>query len=207
VYISIGRIRYPRSTFPNIPHKRRSPAGKIGAAYLLGENPDARLQFSLIFIAKANFTEIIGDLLFSPTSDFDAKFCGAASPVLLSGKESFKINRRVIPLPKFLSHNRRVDQRFIFSGMISCLLELGSWLLKIKLVSNDSPNPQAAAARLKKVSPLRPTLAIVLGSGFHHVLNELRVDKKVSYAKIPGFQTQCERTRGRTVFGRLAKRR
>jgi|WetSurMetagenome_2_1015567.scaffolds.fasta_scaffold1327156_1 hypothetical protein len=29
---------------------------------------------------------------------------------------------------------------------------------------------QTAAERLKKVSPLRPKLAIVLGSGFHHVL-------------------------------------
>jgi hypothetical protein len=29
-------------------------------------------------------------------------------------------------------------------------------------------NPQTAAARLKKISPLRPTLAIVLGSGFNH---------------------------------------
>ena len=48
-------------------------------------------------------------------------------------------------------------------------------------------NPQTAAARLKKVSPLRPTLAIVLGSGFHHALTELRVAKKISYAKIPGF--------------------
>ena len=36
-------------------------------------------------------------------------------------------------------------------------------------------NAQTAAARLKKNSPLRPTLAIVLGSGFHHVLTELRV--------------------------------
>ena len=48
-------------------------------------------------------------------------------------------------------------------------------------------SPQTAAARLKQLSPLRPRLAIVLGSGFHHVLTELRVDKKVSYAKIPGF--------------------
>jgi hypothetical protein len=31
-------------------------------------------------------------------------------------------------------------------------------------------NPQTAAARLKKVSPLRPALAIVLGSGFHHAV-------------------------------------
>ncbi|MEI9863322.1 MAG: hypothetical protein WDN00_01945 [Limisphaerales bacterium] len=49
------------------------------------------------------------------------------------------------------------------------------------------PNPQIAAAYLKKISPLRPTLAIVLGSGFHHALTELRVAKKISYAKIPGF--------------------
>ena len=54
---------------------------------------------------------------------------------------------------------------------------------------NVSPNatPQVAAARLRKISPLRPTLAIVLGSGFHHVLTELRVKKIVPYAKIPGF--------------------
>jgi len=31
-------------------------------------------------------------------------------------------------------------------------------------------NPNTAAARLKRVSPLRPTLAIVLGSGFHYAL-------------------------------------
>jgi purine-nucleoside phosphorylase len=49
------------------------------------------------------------------------------------------------------------------------------------------PSPQTAAAWLKKASPLRPKLAIVLGSGFHHVLTELRLDKKISYAKIPGF--------------------
>ena len=52
---------------------------------------------------------------------------------------------------------------------------------------SSQPSPQAAAARLKKISPLRPTLALVLGSGFHHVLTALRVDKKISFAKIPGF--------------------
>ncbi|HEY2083876.1 MAG TPA: purine-nucleoside phosphorylase [Verrucomicrobiae bacterium] len=51
----------------------------------------------------------------------------------------------------------------------------------------DLPKPQVAAERLKKTSPLRPTLAIVLGSGFHHVLTALRVEKKIPYAKIPGF--------------------
>ena len=48
-------------------------------------------------------------------------------------------------------------------------------------------NPKTAAARLKTFSRLRPTLTLVLSSGFHHVLSELRVDKKISYAKIPGF--------------------
>jgi purine-nucleoside phosphorylase len=47
--------------------------------------------------------------------------------------------------------------------------------------------PEVAAARLKKVSQLRPRLAIVLGSGFHHALAELRVAKKISYAQILGF--------------------
>jgi purine-nucleoside phosphorylase len=51
----------------------------------------------------------------------------------------------------------------------------------------DQPNPRTAAARLKKFSRLRPALAIVLGSGFHHVLAELRGSEKISCAKIPGF--------------------
>jgi purine-nucleoside phosphorylase len=50
-----------------------------------------------------------------------------------------------------------------------------------------SQNFNATAAWLKKASKSRPTLAIVLGSGFHHVLTELRVEKKIPYAKIPGF--------------------
>ena len=69
-----------------------------------------------------------------------------------------------------------------------------------------SPNatPQIAAARLKKVSSLRPTLAIILGSGFHHALTELRVAKKISYAKIPGFpKPTVSGHAGELFFGRL----
>jgi len=47
--------------------------------------------------------------------------------------------------------------------------------------------PGAAAALLKKLSKLRPTLGMVLGSGFHHVLQELEVDAEISYQKLPGF--------------------
>jgi purine-nucleoside phosphorylase len=51
----------------------------------------------------------------------------------------------------------------------------------------SEPEPRAAAARLKKLSKLLPTLAMVLGSGFHHVLEELEVDAQISYEKLPGF--------------------
>jgi purine-nucleoside phosphorylase len=65
--------------------------------------------------------------------------------------------------------------------------------------------PQAAAARLKKLSRLRPTLAIILGSGFSHALTGLRVDKKISFAKIPGFpRPTVSGHTGELVFGHLA---
>jgi purine-nucleoside phosphorylase len=54
-------------------------------------------------------------------------------------------------------------------------------------MSKQQPVPEAAAARLKKLSRLRPTLAIILGSGFHHVLTELEVEAEVPYAALPGF--------------------
>ena len=66
--------------------------------------------------------------------------------------------------------------------------------------------PNVAAARLKKVSSLRPTLAIVLGSGFHPALTELRAVKKIAYAKIPGFpKTTVSGHAGELYFGHLGK--
>jgi purine-nucleoside phosphorylase len=65
-------------------------------------------------------------------------------------------------------------------------------------------SPKTAAARLKTSSSLRPALAIVLGSGFHHVLTELRVDKKVSFEKIPGFpKPTVSGHAGELYFGHL----
>jgi purine-nucleoside phosphorylase len=70
----------------------------------------------------------------------------------------------------------------------------------------DLPSLQTAAARLKKISPLRPTLAIVLGSGFHHALTELRVDKKIAYVKIPGFpKPTVSGHAGELYFGHLGR--
>jgi len=71
-------------------------------------------------------------------------------------------------------------------------------------MSKSQPDPRAAAARLKKLSRLRPTLAIVLGSGFHHVLSELQVDAEVSYAKLPGFPpTGVSGHSGQLLIGHL----
>ena len=68
----------------------------------------------------------------------------------------------------------------------------------------DLPNPQRAAARLKKVSHQRPTLAIILGSGFHHVGGQLCVEKKISYAKITGFaKPAVPEHAGELFFGTL----
>ena len=67
-------------------------------------------------------------------------------------------------------------------------------------------NPQATAVRLKTISKLRPTLAIVLGSGFHHALAELRVAKKISYVKIPGFpKLTVSGHAGELYFGHLGR--
>ena len=67
------------------------------------------------------------------------------------------------------------------------------------------PNPNTAAARLKQASPLRPTLALVLGSGFHHLLTELQVAGRLAGARIPGFpRPAVSGHAGEIVFGHLA---
>ncbi|MBI3880940.1 MAG: purine-nucleoside phosphorylase [Verrucomicrobia bacterium] len=48
-------------------------------------------------------------------------------------------------------------------------------------------SPSTTAARIRKLSRLRPRLAMILGSGFNHVLGALKVETAVPYAKLPGF--------------------
>ena len=48
-------------------------------------------------------------------------------------------------------------------------------------------NPQGTADLLKILTPLRPTLGLVLGSGFHHLESELKLSREVPYARLPGF--------------------
>jgi purine-nucleoside phosphorylase len=69
---------------------------------------------------------------------------------------------------------------------------------------NPDITPKTAAAALKKISSLRPNLAIVLGSGFHHAATELRVDAEIGYDKIPGFpQPTVQGHAGKLYFGIL----
>jgi purine-nucleoside phosphorylase len=71
-------------------------------------------------------------------------------------------------------------------------------------MSKQQPDPRTAAARLQKLSRLRPTLAIVLGSGFHHVLSQLKVDAEVPYARLPGFpKPGVSGHAGQLLIGRL----
>jgi purine-nucleoside phosphorylase len=48
-------------------------------------------------------------------------------------------------------------------------------------------DPISAAKRIASLSPLRPRLAIVLGSGFHGVVEQMAVQARISYQKLPGF--------------------
>ena len=67
------------------------------------------------------------------------------------------------------------------------------------------PQPQIAALRLKKSSRLRPTLAVVLGSGFHSAADALEVDAEMPYRSLPGFlATGIGGHPGKLLIGKMA---
>ncbi len=55
------------------------------------------------------------------------------------------------------------------------------------MIQHSSPNAKTTAALLRKQSTLRPTLAMILGSGFQHALTHMKVDLEISYGQLPGF--------------------
>src|SRR5439155_8352221 len=68
----------------------------------------------------------------------------------------------------------------------------------------NSVDPLRAAEKLKTLSALRPTLAMILGSGFHHVLNQLEIGAQIPYAKLPGFPpVGVSGHSGQLLIGRL----
>ena len=61
-----------------------------------------------------------------------------------------------------------------------------------------------AASQIRNLSRLRPTLGIVLGSGFSHVLCELEVDARIAYSKLTGFpKTSVAGHGGELLIGKL----
>ena len=71
-------------------------------------------------------------------------------------------------------------------------------------MSKRQPDPRTTAGRLKRLCRLRPTLAVVLGSGFHDVPSELRVEAEVPYGKLPGFPpTGVSGHAGKLLIGNL----
>jgi purine-nucleoside phosphorylase len=49
------------------------------------------------------------------------------------------------------------------------------------------PRPKETAARLRRLTPLQPGLAIVLGSGFQSVATRLKSEAEIPYTQLPGF--------------------
>jgi purine-nucleoside phosphorylase len=66
-------------------------------------------------------------------------------------------------------------------------------------------NSQTTAAKICKLTSLRPALAIVLGSGFKGVLDAVEVEASIPYGRIPGFaRATVAGHEGRLVLGRIA---
>ena len=55
------------------------------------------------------------------------------------------------------------------------------------MTAHSTSVSRVALARIQKLSPLRPHLALVLGSGFGHVLQKLTAAVRVPYSRLPGF--------------------
>ncbi len=69
------------------------------------------------------------------------------------------------------------------------------------IISHDT---KATVGRLKRMSHLRPTLAIVLGSGFDHAIQQVSMDASVLYRSLPGFPpVSVAGHAGKLAVGRL----
>ena len=65
-------------------------------------------------------------------------------------------------------------------------------------------NSKTTAALLRKLSSLRPSLAMVLGSGFQQAVARMEVDTEVPYGQVPGFlSVGVTGHAGKVVFGRF----
>lgn len=60
-------------------------------------------------------------------------------------------------------------------------------IMSKRLSPTASSDPARTAAQLAELTRLRPTLAIVLGSGFGHAMERMKIEARIPYAKLPGF--------------------
>ncbi len=64
--------------------------------------------------------------------------------------------------------------------------------------------PSTTARVLRRMSKLKPKLAIVLGSGFHGVVERMKVEREISYEQLPGFPpVGVSGHAGKLILGRL----
>src|SRR6185436_4328575 len=67
-------------------------------------------------------------------------------------------------------------------------------------------NPKSAVRRLEELTSLRPTLGMILGSGFQSVLERVEVCQAITYDKLPGFpRIGVHGHQGRLVVGYLSE--
>jgi purine-nucleoside phosphorylase len=68
------------------------------------------------------------------------------------------------------------------------------------------PDPESVAVLLRKRTTLRPTLGLVLGSGYQHVLDRFTVALEIPFGKIAGFPALSVRGHdGKVLIGYLSK--
>ncbi|MEY2411347.1 MAG: purine-nucleoside phosphorylase [Verrucomicrobiota bacterium] len=73
-------------------------------------------------------------------------------------------------------------------------------------LSRLHPSPKVAAARLSKLTALRPALAVVLGSGFQSAASQLKVQCRIPYSRLPGFpRPGVSGHVGEVIIGTLAR--
>lgn len=72
------------------------------------------------------------------------------------------------------------------------------------MTADNTSLPRRTISQIQQASPLRPRLALVLGSGFGHVLSKLTTARRIPYAKLPGFpKPTVAGHAGELVLGKL----
>lgn len=67
-------------------------------------------------------------------------------------------------------------------------------------------SPVRSAALLRKLSSLRPELALVLGTGLQSVVSEVQIEDEVPFQRVPGFPpVRVEGQSGKILFGHLGR--